>query len=69
MPLTLDRLRLITPGNVLGFRSTAVPTGIADDGPPLGVQVYADLWRDDLSLEGAQAIEDAVGTITPIDQR
>ena len=67
--LTLDRLRFITPGNVLGFPSTAVPTGIGDDGLPLGVQVYADLWRDDLSLEGAQAVEDALGTITPIDPR
>ena len=45
-----------------------MPTGVAD-GLPTGVQVYADLWRDDLSLDAAQVIEDALGTITPIDPR
>jgi hypothetical protein len=35
----------------------------------VGVQVYADLWRDDLCLDVAQIIEDAVGIITPIDPR
>ena len=43
------------------------PPVSATDGLPLGVQVYADLWRDDLSLAAAQVVEDAFGTITPID--
>ncbi len=57
---------LITPGNVLGLPSVAVPTGVAD-GLPTGVQIYADLWREDLCLDAAAVVEAAVGTITPID--
>jgi amidase len=66
--VTIDRVRFITPGNLLGIPGCAVPTGVAD-GLPVGVQVYADLWRDDLCLDVAQIIEDAVGVITPIDPR
>jgi amidase len=65
----LERLQLIVPGNVLGLPATALPTGLGADGLPLGVQVYADLWRDDLSLAAAQVIEDALGTLAPIDPR
>jgi amidase len=36
-------------------------------GLPTGVQVYADLWRDDLCLDCGQIIEDELGVITPID--
>ena len=64
--VTVDRLRFITPGNLLGIPGCAVPTGV-DDGLPVGVQVYADVWRDDLCLDVAQIIEDAFGVITPID--
>ncbi len=61
-------LPFITPGNILGIPAAAVPTGVVDD-LPTGVQVYADLWRDDLALDAAQVLEDALGTITPIDPR
>ena len=66
MQLVLDRLRFISPANVLGLPSVAVPTGVCD-GLPTGVQVYAERWRDDLALEGAKAIEEVVGQIAPID--
>ncbi|MCP4751636.1 MAG: indole acetimide hydrolase [Proteobacteria bacterium] len=66
LDLTIDRLRFITPANILGIPSVAVPTGIVD-GLPTGVQVYADRWREDLSLAGAEVIESALGTICPID--
>jgi len=59
-------LPFIVPGNILGIPAAAVPTGVVD-GLPTGVQVYADLWRDDLALEAAQVVEGACGTITPID--
>lgn len=59
-------LPFITPGNILGVPAAAVPTGVVDD-LPTGVQIYADLWRDDLALDAAQIVEDALGTITPID--
>lgn len=62
-------VQFITPGNLLGIPSTVVPTGISTNGHPQGVQVYADLWRDDLSLAAAQVIEDALGVLTPITPR
>ena len=66
LELMSDRLRFITPANVLGIPSAAVPTGVID-GLPTGVQVYADKWREDLSLAGAEIIESALGHICPID--
>ncbi|MDY7100123.1 MAG: amidase [Actinomycetota bacterium] len=63
---TLDRLRFITPANVLGLPSAALPMGTAD-GHPTGVQFYADRWREDLCLAAAETVESAVGRITPID--
>jgi amidase len=66
--LIIDRLRFITPANALGLPSVAVPTGIHDD-LPTGVQVYAEKWRDDLALNGAEIIESALGQLAPIDPR
>jgi amidase len=66
MELTIDRLRFISPANILGLPAAAVPTGVSD-GLPTGVQVYADRWRDDLCLAGAEIIESALGQICPID--
>ena len=66
MELMIDRLRFITPANVLGLPSVAVPTGVTD-GLPVGVQVYADRWREDLTLNAAEIIEAEMGTICPID--
>ena len=63
---TVDRLRFITPGNVLGIPAVPVPMGIAD-GLPTGVQIYADKWREDLCLEAAEILENAVGRLCPID--
>ncbi len=63
-----ETLQFITPGNLLGLPSCAVPTGVVD-GLPTGALVYADLWRDDLTLEAAEIIEQALGVITPIDPR
>lgn len=63
---TLRRLQFITPGNLLGIPSVALPTGVAD-GLPTGVQVYAERWREDLCLEVAALIESRLGRITPID--
>ena len=63
---TLNRLQFITPGNLLGIPSVALPTGVAD-GLPTGVQVYAERWREDLCLDAASLIEARLGRITPID--
>ncbi len=63
---TAELLRFITPPNLLGLPSAAVPVGVAD-GLPQGVQCVADRWRDDLALAAAGDVEAALGTITPID--
>ena len=68
LELAIDLLRFISPANVLGLPSAAIPIGVTD-GLPTGVQVYADRWRDDLALSGAEAIEAVVGQICPIDPR
>jgi amidase len=59
-------LSFITPPNLLGIPSVAVPVGISD-GLPQGVQCVADRWRDDLALAAAADLETALGAITPID--
>jgi amidase len=64
--LTLDLLRPITAGNLLGIPSVAVPVGV-EDGLPRGVQVYAERWCEHRCLDAAEAIERELGTITPID--
>ena len=64
--LVLDTVRFITPGNVLGLPSVALPTGVAF-GLPTGIQIYADLWREDLCLEAAEIVEAGVDRPTPID--
>ena len=61
-----DTVRFITPGNVLGFPSVALPTGVAN-GLPTGIQIYADLWREDLCLDAAEVIEAGVQRPTPMD--
>lgn len=63
---TLDRIRFITPGNLLGIPAVALPMGVAD-GLPTGIQIYADRWREDLCLQAAARIEAKVGQICPID--
>ena len=64
--LLVDTVGFITPGNVLGLPAVALPTGVSD-GLPTGVQVYADLYREDLCLLAAEAIERGCTTPTPID--
>jgi len=60
-----ELLRCITPPNLLGIPSVAVPVGVSD-GLPQGVQCIADRWRDDLALAAAADVETALGAITPI---
>ena len=62
---TLNRLRFVTPGNLLGLPAMPVPLGV-EQGLPVAVQLYADRWREDLCFEAAGLLEAAVGTFTPI---
>jgi amidase len=53
---------------LVGFPAVAVPTGLSD-GLPVGVQLLAQRFREDLVLDAAEVIEARAGLFTPIDPR
>ena len=63
---TLELLRFVTPMNLLGLPVACVPVGTAN-GLPLGVQVVGRWFREDTCFDAAEAIEDRLGVLTPID--
>src|SRR5205814_3266034 len=65
---TARRLRVNTVANLLGLPSAAVPVGVAA-GLPQGVQLIGPYGREDLCLDAAEAVERALGTLTPIDPK
>ena len=54
--------------NALGLPAAALPVGIGD-ALPQSVQVIGPRYREDLCLDAAEALEERVGIITPIDPR
>jgi len=64
----VEAVRFTLPANLLGLPAACVPTGIVN-GLPTGAQIIGDLLREDLCLDAAQVIEEAVGVLTPIDPR
>jgi amidase len=62
-------MRFVVAVNGLGLPSAAVPVGLDERGVPLAVQIIGPRFREDLCLDAAAAVEDALGTITPIDPR
>lgn len=64
----LRRLRFVVLGNLLGLPAVVVPAGVAD-GLPQAVQIYGARYREDLCLDAAEAIEQRLGVVTPIDPR
>ncbi len=61
-------MRLTLVANLLGLPSVALPAGV-DGGLPQGVQIIGPRYREELCLTAAQAIEDRLGVITPIEPR
>ncbi|MFG3506840.1 amidase [Streptomyces sp. NPDC047821] len=61
-------MRLCTVTSFVGVPAVAVPTGLAD-GLPSGVQIIGRAFREDLCLDAAQAVEDRLGTLTPVEPR
>lgn len=55
--------RFLGAVSVLGLPVAVVPVGLAA-GNPVGVQLIASRYREDLALDAAQAIEDRVGVLT-----
>jgi amidase len=65
---TIHSMRMAIAVNALGLPAVALPVGVAD-GLPQAVQVIGPRYREDLCLDAAAALEDRLGTITPIDPR
>jgi fatty acid amide hydrolase 2 len=55
--------------NVLEMPATTVPTGLSEEGLPVGVQVIARRGLDHLTIAVATALEDAFGRLGPVDPR
>ena len=53
---------------VLGLPAVSVPTGLAG-GLPMGVQMIAPRFREDLAMDAAEVIESRCPPMTPIDPR
>jgi amidase len=64
----VEMVRFVLPANLLGLPAACVPVGFAGE-TPTGVQIIGDLFRDDLCLNAAEAIEQSLGVLTPIDPR
>ena len=64
----VELFRFVMPANLMGLPAACVATGVAN-GLPTGVQVMGTLFREDLCLDAAEAIERVVGVLTPIDPR
>lgn len=64
----LKAMRMVVAVNALGLPAAAVPVGVAE-GLPQVVQVIGPRYREDLCLDAAEALEQALGVITPIDPK
>ena len=51
--------------NVTGWPGVTVPAGMDGDGLPIGVQVVAKPWREDVALALAAQIEKSLGGFAP----
>lgn len=65
----MDAQRSLLAMPVLGLPCVSVPTGLAVNNTPVGVQVVAGRFREDLCLGAAEIIEAHAPKLTPIDPR
>jgi amidase len=63
---TLELMRPVLPANLLGLPAAVVPAGVVD-GLPVGAQFTGNRFADLVVLAAAEAVEQALGPITPID--
>jgi len=63
---TLELMRPVLPANLLGTPAAVVPAGMAE-GLPVGVQVMGGRYTELRCLAVAEAIEQRLGPLTPID--
>ncbi|GAA4908854.1 amidase [Streptomyces coeruleoprunus] len=62
---TMGAVRLCRASTFVGAPSVALPVGVAG-GLPQGVQLIGGMYREDLCLEAAAAVERRLGTLTPV---
>src|ERR1700676_5000489 len=60
-----DTMRFSQWLNLTGFPGASVPTGLSNEGLPIGVQVIGRPFEDELVLSVAEAIEAAHGKRQP----
>ena len=48
------------PSSLAGLPAISIPAGFSENGRPLGLQLIADTFKEDLLLQGAFSIEQAV---------
>lgn len=63
--LVTTAMRLCSATSFVGVPAVAVPTGV-DNGLPTGVQIIGRPYREDTCLTAATAIEQRLGTLTPV---
>jgi aspartyl-tRNA(Asn)/glutamyl-tRNA(Gln) amidotransferase subunit A len=61
-PQELIMLRNTRPFNVWGIPAISVPSGSTKDGLPVGLQLAAAAWREDILLQAAYAFEQATAS-------
>ena len=59
--------RLVVAVNLLGLPALVVPVGLDDSHLPQGVQLIADRFRESTCLRAGLLVEQALGSVTPID--
>ncbi|HEY0437197.1 MAG TPA: amidase family protein, partial [Phenylobacterium sp.] len=57
-------LRFVGAISVLGLPAATVPVGLTAAGHPVGVQLIASRYREDVALDAAAAIEARAGVLT-----
>jgi amidase len=65
VPGEIDPTGFTTPYSLTGWPAATVRCGTSREGLPIGVQVVAGPWRDDVALAAAQRLEDELGGWRP----
>ena len=61
-----ESFMFIAPANCLGLPSVALPMGV-DNGLPTGIQIYSEMYREDICLHASEIIQEEATCPTPID--